>query len=257
MTRSSGVLGTSRYEAADAYERLIAPRFRPVAEGVLVRSAPSSGERALELGAGTGCLTRLVAPRLAPTGQLVATDRSDQMLTIARRELPGAPITFALVDYAAPLPFLDSQFDLALSQFSYVQDDIRNVRELHRVLRPGGRLALAMWGARYGETKLHNSVRKQLGLPLLGSSRPDLALRRLSAAGFTNVRREDVDILTRFDTGDDYIAYRRAFGTPKELAARRANTRILEALTRRVERHAPAGAPFELHWTVTFITADR
>jgi SAM-dependent methyltransferase len=257
MKRSSGVIGTSRYEAADEYERLIAPRFRPVAEGVLERSAPSSGEQALEVGAGTGCLTRLVAPLLAPTGQLVATDRSDQMLTMAQRELPRGPITFALVDYAAKLPFLDSQFDLALSQFSYVQDDVPSVRELHRVLRPGGRLALAMWGPSYGETKLHNSVRKQLGLPRIPSTRPDLAARRLSSAGFTYVRREDLDIITQFDTGADYIAYRHAFGTPKEPAAQRDNTRILAALTHRVERHAPAGAPFDLHWTVTFITAHR
>jgi hypothetical protein len=114
-----------------------------------------------------------------------------------------------------------------------------------------------MWGASYGETKLHNSVRKQLGLPLITSSRPDLAVRRLSTAGFTNVRREDMDIVTQFDTGADYLAYRHAFGTPTDPAARRDNSRMLAALARRIERHAPAGASFDLHWTVTFITAHR
>ncbi|MHB8693776.1 MAG: class I SAM-dependent methyltransferase [Solirubrobacteraceae bacterium] len=257
MRRSSGIIGTSRYEAADAYARLIAPRFHPVAERLIERSAPSSGDQVLELGAGTGCLTRLVAPLLCPTGHLLATDRSDQMLTIAQRDLPRTVVTFALVDYTAPLPFLDTQFDLALSQFSYVQDDVRSVREVHRVLRHGGRLALAMWGPSYGETKLHNSVRKQLGLPPVPPARPDLVVRRLHGAGFTNVRRDDLDITARFDIGGDYLAYRRAFGTPSDPAAQRDNERILAALRCRVERLAPAGTPLDLQWTVTFITADR
>jgi ubiquinone/menaquinone biosynthesis C-methylase UbiE len=81
MRRSAGVVGTSRYEW-----------------------------KVLELGARTGCLTRPVAPRRGPTGRLVATNRSELMLTIAQRDLLRGPVTFALVDYTGPLPFLDSQF---------------------------------------------------------------------------------------------------------------------------------------------------
>jgi hypothetical protein len=66
-----------------------------------------------------------------------------------------------------------------------------------------------------------------------------------------------MDIIARFETGADYIAYRHAFGTPSDTAARRDNKRILAALTHRLERLAPDGAPFDLHWTISYITAHR
>src|SRR4051794_27981943 len=130
------------YDAPAAYARLIAPRYLPIAEALAgaARLRPvddalelgaGAGPRArrgaarlrpvddaLELGAGTGLVTRRVAPLVR---SLVATDRSAAMLDVARAATSrDTRVTFVLVDYNEPLPFLDRSFDLVLSGLTYV-----------------------------------------------------------------------------------------------------------------------------------------
>ncbi len=107
-----------------------------------------ASDRVLEVGCGTGNLWRENA-QLVPEGvSLVLTDLSAGMLDEARKRLVGLspPPEFRAAD-AQSLPFPDASFDRAIASFMlyHVPDRGRALRELARVLRPGGRLFVATY----------------------------------------------------------------------------------------------------------------
>ncbi len=101
------------------------------------------GQRVLDLAAGTGDLVELMAPRIGAEGQVVMTDINEAMLTEGRNRLIDAgwlrPIDYALVN-AEHLPFAGSSFDRVTMAFGLrnVTDKERALREMRRVLKPGG-----------------------------------------------------------------------------------------------------------------------
>ena len=242
------------YEAPAAYASLIAPRYVPIADALLAAAAPKRDDDVLELGAGTGLVTTRVARRVR---SLVATDRVPGMLALARDSIRPRPgLTFALVDYAAPLPFLDASFDLVLSGLTYVQDSRGPVAEIARVLRPGGRLALAMWGTGYHEWRLLSDALESIGGGRFPSPAPGRVVRRLAQAGFDPVDRSDVELVNEFGSVDEYIAYRRGFGIPIGWT-RRTYERFLRALAREAAQDAQDGGRFALGWTIVIVTGRR
>jgi SAM-dependent methyltransferase len=243
-----------QYDAPAAYAELIAPRYAPIADALVEAAAPRANDDVLELGAGTGLVTKRMAPRVR---SLVATDLSAGMLAVGRESVRRAPgLSFALVDYGAPLPFLDRSFDLVLSGLTYAQNSRETVDEMVRVLKPNGRLALAMWGNGYHEFRLLSDALESIGRGRFPSPAPGRALRRLERAGFRRVSRTDLDLVTRFASVDDYLAYRRGFGVP--LGWTRATyERFLRAVRREASAYANGDGRFALGWTVTIVTARR
>ena len=123
---------------AEQYHRVSDPQ-RSWGLPVLDRLAPASGERILDIGCGTGRLTADLHAR-AGSARLIAADRSWTMARQARRHLPAA---VAVVEAdAAWLPFGREAFDAVFSTatFHWVSDHPRLFAEIHRVLRPRGRL---------------------------------------------------------------------------------------------------------------------
>ena len=123
---------------------------RGVTEALVEFADPRPGERVLDVACGTGAPSLQVARRVAPGGSVVATDISDEPLKIAverARERGLANIRFEHADVHA-LPFAADEFDLATCRFGvmFFADLSRALRELLRVLRPGGRVAFASWG---------------------------------------------------------------------------------------------------------------
>ena len=130
------------------YDRYMVPLiFEPYATDMAQRAAALSPGAVLEIAAGTGVVTRALAPKLAPTAHYTVTDLNQPMLDYARsRQPPDSRITWRQAD-AMALPFADARFDLVCCQFGamFFPDRPAAYREARRVLRPGGHFLFSVW----------------------------------------------------------------------------------------------------------------
>ncbi|HWM12327.1 MAG TPA: class I SAM-dependent methyltransferase [Solirubrobacteraceae bacterium] len=129
-------------ERAGSFETLVARATAHAIEPLLDAAGVIAGTRVLEVGCGLGDLVAAAAARGA---HATGTDLAEGMLEAARRRHPA--IAFEPAD-AEALPFADGAFDATVAAFviNHMPDPERGVAELARVTRPGGRVALAMWG---------------------------------------------------------------------------------------------------------------
>lgn len=140
----------ARYDRlAAGYERWWAPVLRPSAHRLLDRLASDlEGARSvLDVGAGTGTLTR-EALRRHPPLRVTAIDASQEMLSALPAAVGADAERLDLhVADAATLPFEDASFDVAMSSFvlQLVPSRAAALREIRRVLRPGGVLGYVTW----------------------------------------------------------------------------------------------------------------
>lgn len=116
--------------------------FRRVVELADVRS----GDRVLDVGCGTGFVTRLAARAAAPDGEVIGVDPSPPVLDYARRVTKAANCSYR-TGVAQELDLPDESFDLVLTSLAihHIPEHLRATAftEMHRVLRPGGRLMVA------------------------------------------------------------------------------------------------------------------
>lgn len=133
-------------QTGENYERYFVPVIgAPAARPVIDAAALRPGERVLDVACGTGVAARLAAERVGPTGTVAGVDPAPPMLAVARRTAPD--ITWH--DGAAEdLPLTDASFDAVLCSlgFMFFTDRGRALREMRRVLAPGGRMVLSTPG---------------------------------------------------------------------------------------------------------------
>ena len=140
-------LADRQVEAAESYQAQLVPALMDewaprVADAARIRP----GDRVLDVACGTGVLTREVAKRAGAAGQVTGLDLADGMLAVAARLSPAIRWDQGS---AEALPYPDGSFEAVVSQFGlmFVPDQPRALREMMRVLAPGGRLAVAVWGS--------------------------------------------------------------------------------------------------------------
>jgi ubiquinone/menaquinone biosynthesis C-methylase UbiE len=133
-----------------AYDEVLVPRlFEPWALLLLDQCDLHRSVAVLDVATGPGTVARLAAKRIEPGGRVVATDISRPMLDVAtsKRSLPdAAPINY-IESPAAPLAVESAVFDVVLCQqgLQFFPDRVAALGEMRRALRPGGRLAIAVW----------------------------------------------------------------------------------------------------------------
>ena len=134
------------------YDELMGPRmFTPWGRLLVDELALAPGEAVLDVACGPGSVTRIAAERVGPGGRVVGSDFSARMLDLARAK--PALEEAAAVEYregpADQLPVGDEEFDVVTCQqgLQFFADRPAAVAEMHRALRPGGRVGISVWTA--------------------------------------------------------------------------------------------------------------
>ena len=131
--------------AAETYEEFFVPAlFEEWAERVVEAAQIKNGQQVLDVACGTGVLARAAARRVGMKGSVIGLDVNEGMLAVAERKAPDIQWKQG---GAESLPFDEDSFDAVISQFGlmFFDDRAAATHEMSRVLRPGGRLAVAVW----------------------------------------------------------------------------------------------------------------
>ncbi len=138
--------------ATDQYEATWREALAPAHARLIACARLATGERVLDVACGTGLVSFEAARLVGEAGHVHGIDLSGRMVACASRRADVRRVghaSFARSD-AERLPVGDAGFDAALCALGlmYVHDPVRALREMRRALRPGGRLAVAVWGER-------------------------------------------------------------------------------------------------------------
>jgi ubiquinone/menaquinone biosynthesis C-methylase UbiE len=133
------------FDNAAAYDAFMAPWSAAAAAVFLDWLSPALRCRWLDVGCGTGALTRVIADRCDPTN-VDAVDTEPAQIDHARRGFMDRRVTFGVAD-ARSLPFADAAFDLVASglMLNFVPNPASALRDMRRVTRRGGRIAAYVW----------------------------------------------------------------------------------------------------------------
>ncbi|MGF1501392.1 MAG: methyltransferase domain-containing protein [Paracoccaceae bacterium] len=194
--------------AGRGYETLFVPAlFQPWTAHLVEAAGIAEGAQVLDIACGTGVLTRHAAELAGPSGRAVGLDPAPGMLAAAAEVAPQ-------IDWvsgsAEALPFEDAHFDAVVSQFGimFFVDRAQAGREMARVLKPGGSLAVAFWNSTehnpaYGvlsailDEFVGTAAGDALRLPFaLGDPSP--VVESLRAAGFAEIETATRSAQARF-----------------------------------------------------------
>ena len=234
MSNTDKVFAGSIPEIYDTY--LVPLIFKTFAADIAHKVARDRPGRVLETAAGSGVVTRALAPMLDASAQYFVTDLNQPMLDRARSQQDEDNRIIWHQANALELPFVDEEFDVVCCQFGvmFFPDRVAGYREAKRVIKPGGKFVFNVWD-NIAENVFANDVTNALAEvfpddpPLFmartphGYSDVDLIRNELEQAGFSGVTIETRQELSRASSPrHPAIAY--CQGTPlrNEIEARDA-----------------------------------
>jgi SAM-dependent methyltransferase len=206
--------GTEVWEAGDAYEQYVGRWSRLVARDFLGWLDQTAGLRWLDVGCGTGALSAAIVERSAPSA-LTGIDSSAGFIATARSRIADSRVRFEQGDGQA-LPLEGGAFDVAVSGLvlNFVADPGAMLREMRRVLRPGGTVALYVWDYAGGMQMMRHfwnaaealdpaarELAEGLRFPIC---RPDALEALVRDAGLESVTTTSIVVPTMFRDFEDY-----------------------------------------------------
>ncbi len=202
-------------KAAAEYERYWASALEPAQNRLLQLAELRRGERVLDVACGTGLVSFRAASTVGAQGAVMATDISEEMVNKLRAtaESRGLGQVRAERMDAEELALPDGTYDVALCGLGlmYVPDPLAALKEMHRALRTGGRVAVAVWGARErcGWAEIFPIVEKRVAsevCPMFFQLGQGDALKiTMEMAGFDSVVVERMDAPIRYENGDEAV----------------------------------------------------
>ena len=249
---------------ADAYDALWSPFIRPAGEQLLSRLPLAGARKVLDVGTGTGALLPSIR-RAAPAATVFGIDRSPGMLALARSRHDGP---LSVMD-AQRLEFPSDEFDVAVLAFIlfHLPDPQRCLREVARVLRPGGTVGTVTWSREEGPTanevweqELSAAGARPIELPATENEgccdSVDKVTRLLEGAGFANVSSWSEPVEHRWSVADHFTWHLAGKSGVRLLSLTAAERRA--CLDRIRHRLAWTGADgFQFRGEVVLATASR
>jgi ubiquinone/menaquinone biosynthesis C-methylase UbiE len=263
--------------AAGLYERYLVPSlFAPWAATLVEQAALQPGQRVLDVACGTGAVTQLAAQQVGPTGKVVGLDLTPGMLAIARTRSAAATSIEWHEGSAEALPFPDASFDVVLCQqgVQFFPNRVAALREMRRVLVPGGKLWLSVWRAMQYNlffTTLADAIARHVSAQVAAASGGPFMLGDaeelravVTEAGFHDVRVRIAMRLVRWPQADESILapihlfrmLATPAGSPVEALDEATNTALLKDVRAALQSYTDdegLAVPSETH----FVSASK
>lgn len=249
---------------AETYEQVRVPAlFAQWTGGVLDAARVADGDRVLDIACGTGVLARAAAAR---GGHVAGLDLSAEMLAVARDRAPR--VGWVRGD-ASRVPFRDEAFDAVVSQFGlmHFDDKVGAIREQLRVLRPQGRLAVAVWaGLEHlpAQRALEEHVRATLGAgpaeevhDIFALGGEDVLRELFAQAGLTNVDVHSLEGIGRIPSARAWIGSKVVRWLTAGILDDAGAERLYDEVGELVEPYRTSTGQLELPLRVDVVTARR
>lgn len=204
----------SEWATGDAYEPYVGRWSRLVARRFLAWLDAPDGLRWLDVGCGTGALSRTILEAASPS-TIQGIDLSQSYVNYAREQVTDGRARFDVGD-AQALPFPAASYDVVVSglALNFVPEPARAVSEMARVARKGGTVAIYVWDYA-GQMQLMRhfwdaaAMLDTAALELDEGRRfpicqPDLLVQLFQSCGLRNTEARAIDVTTVFQSFDDY-----------------------------------------------------
>jgi SAM-dependent methyltransferase len=245
----------------EAHREELRTATMPVSAWMIDALDPQPGDDLLELAAGTGDTGFLAAELIAPGGTLICSDFSPGMLATAQRraeELGVVNVRFKQIDADSSIDLEAASVDGVLCRFGYMlmADPESALRQTRRVLKPGARVALAVWaGPEHNPwSVVPNQAMSERGIGIQGDpdaphqftwAREGVVAENLEAAGFTEHHVEALEFQIPYGSADDWWASQSELSGRFAAALREAGEEDVAAVRAVVEQHAERFATAE------------
>ena len=209
---------------------VIRPWLHKATEAMLAMAGVKAGSRVLDVAAGAGDQTLDIAERIGHEGHVLATDLSPKILRFAAQQAAAAGhrnVEIRVSD-GQQLQAGDSQFDAVICRLGlmFFADPLQGLREMARVLKPGGGVCTMVFGAPQANpcvTTLMSTALRHAGMPprdpfqpggLLSLGKPGLIDELFTAAGFREIATTSVAAPFRLPVVRDYMKFVRTSAGP-------------------------------------------
>ena len=230
------------------YDEVTMNFMKPIADEMISLLRLKENDLVLDVAAGTGEPGLTIAKSLK-NGKVIATDLSVGMLSVAEEKAKkqGLNNYVTMVSDVSELPFPDHKFDAITCRmgFMFFPDMRLATRELVRVLKPGGRMAISVWNVpekNFWVTAIMNSIKKNLELPLPAPEAPGMFRCAKSGlmtglfreSGLKNVSETEINGKFPAGTSEVYWNFMTEVGAPIVAALSHANAEMKEKIKREV-----------------------